>query len=191
MSIFVLTPGPWRWSIMRRAQMELSSSAKRCPTLAHFLHHHQLQSPVTWKLVRMSSIFYKWGVVTGVADLFFPLAQLLYAWVGLPATTAGWSGGSRSKYVIIHAEKSAPFTGGLRDCSEVLRLTEVSVCSSQTTTSSHYQDKWVHRVKKLSGSHFFWSITIRPPLILCKVCVDTSCFLTGCSHISPRLKHTL
>lgn len=125
----MLTWGPWRWSIMRWARMELSSSVSRCPTLAHFLHHHQLQSPVTWKLVRMSSIFYKWGVVTGVADLFFPLAHLLYAWVGLPATTAGWSNGSRSKYVIIHAEKSAPFTGGLRDCSEVFRLTETSVCS--------------------------------------------------------------
>lgn len=171
MSIFALTRGPWRWSIMRWARMELSSSVNRCPTLFHFLHHHQLHIPVTCKLVRMSSMFYKWGVVTGVADLFFPLPQLLYAWVGLPATTAGWSGGSRSKYVIIHAEKSVPFTGGLRHCSEVFRLTEASVCSSQRTLMmreqkdppSHDQDKWAHRVKKQWGSYLFWSITIRPP----------------------------
>lgn len=155
MSIFVLTWGPGRGLIMRWAGKELSSPVSRYPTLAHFLHHNQLHIPVTWKLVRMSSIFFKRGVVTGVADLFFPLAQLLYAWVGLPATTAGWSGGSRSKYVIIHAEKSALFTGGLRDCSEVLGLTEATICSSQRSLMvteqkdppSHDQYNWAHRVK--------------------------------------------
>lgn len=131
----------------------------------------------------------------------FPLAQLLYTWLGLPPTPQA---GLVAVGLLIHAEELAPFTRGIGDCPEVFRLTEARVCSPQRSLMVMWQKIHYNTtstsgcsiLRNVSVDHiFFWSITIRPPFILCKVCKHTSCFLTGCNHISfvstGHFKHML
>lgn len=159
--------------------------------MAHSLHHHVSASSNMNVGVNEFNFLQRecadWG-----RKPVFPLAQLLYTWLGLPLShPAGWPVAAG---LLIHAEELAPFRGGIGDWSEVLGLTEARVCSPQRSLMMTEQ-KIHSNITSPSGctvlrnivriTFFFFLIHhIRPPSILSKVYEHTSCFLTGWNHIS-------
>lgn len=153
-----------------------TSSVYRCPALVHFLHHHECW----WKWAQVSAK----EVLRQGSEICLSFGTAALHMIGSPSHPTGWSG---AVGLIIHAEELAP--GGIGHCSEVFRPTEARVCSSDIWQNIHCNTTSTSActvLRNISGDHilFFDPSPLNLPSSCVCVCEHTSCFLTGCNHIS-------